>query len=91
MNTHIVTKALPGPNGLIPVGTEIDASDFKKVDQLVAQRYLRPLKPAIDAEFEARVVAAVLKNVREGGELSTLFPSLAEPKAKQATSRKGRQ
>lgn len=69
MNTHIVTKALPGPNGVIPVGTEINANDFRKVDLLVSQRYLRPLQPAIEAEFEQRVLTVILKHLGEGGEL----------------------
>lgn len=80
MNTHIVTRALPGPNGLIPVGTEIDAVDFKRVDLLVAQRYLKPLKSDIDSEesasFEERVIAVVLKHARDGGELASLLTPL---------------
>lgn len=73
MNTHVVTKALPGPNGLIPVGTEIDASDFRKVDLLVTQRYLRPLQATVDAEFEEKVLAVISKHMAEGGRLASLF------------------
>lgn len=72
MNTHIVTRALPGPNGLIPIGTEINADDFRKVDLLIAQRYLKPLQPAIEAEFEQRVLAVITKHLGEGGELAHL-------------------
>lgn len=58
---------------MIPVGTEIDASDFRKVDLLVAQRYLKPLDPVVDQSLESQVVAIVLKHAQEGGDLASLF------------------
>lgn len=86
MNTHIVTRKLSGPNGVIPIGTEIDASDFRNVELLVKQRYLKPLETAPDADFQKQVVAAVMKDIQEGGPLSELLrvPNIQVPAKSQS-------
>lgn len=43
MNTHRVTKNLPGPDGIIQAGTEVDASAWRNTSALESQRYLMPL------------------------------------------------
>jgi hypothetical protein len=47
MNTHVVCKPLPAADGVLPSGTQVDASDWapRKVQVLIASRFLRPLAP----------------------------------------------
>lgn len=45
MNTHVVTKTLPGPQGPIDPGTEVDASQWRNTRLLESQRYIKPLLP----------------------------------------------
>ncbi|HEX7334225.1 MAG TPA: hypothetical protein VF290_22155 [Pyrinomonadaceae bacterium] len=53
MNTHVVLKKLPGPNGKeLKPGTEVDASEWRNALLLVEQRYLKPLD-GVEAPIEA--------------------------------------
>lgn len=45
MNTHIVTKPLPRGEVTLPIGIEVDASDWKFARQLEEQRYIKPIQP----------------------------------------------
>lgn len=44
MATHVVCKPLPSADGLLPSGTQVDASDWPHTPRLVTMRYLRPLR-----------------------------------------------
>lgn len=81
MNTHVVLKKLPGPNGqTIEAGAEVDASEWRNAPLLVKQRYLKPLDGVVDDgtqylvdNFEQRVIAAIKKDLLEGGELAQML------------------
>lgn len=45
MNTHVVTKSLPKGEVVLPVGTEVDASEWRLAKSLEEQRYIKPLQP----------------------------------------------
>lgn len=79
MNTHIVLKKLPGPNGKeLKPGTEVDASEWRNTPLLVAQRYLKPLD-GVEAPTEAgsvalsvvqQVTAIVLNDLAQNGPIA---------------------
>ena len=94
MNTHVVTKALSGPNGQLEPGTEVDASEWSNAPLLVSQRYLKPLDAVAEPDgqtqpsvtFEEKVVAVIKKNLSEGGELAQLLRGLLEQAPAQRSS-----
>lgn len=45
MNTHVVTKPLSTADGVLPIGTPVDASAWTHTQQLVEQRYIKPIQP----------------------------------------------
>jgi hypothetical protein len=45
MNTHVVIKPLSTSDGILPIGTEVDASGWKRTRQLEDQRYIKPIQP----------------------------------------------
>jgi len=45
MNTHIVIKPMSTSTGVLPIGTEVDASGWRLVRQLEDQRYIKPIQP----------------------------------------------
>lgn len=45
MKTHVVTKPLSTSDGVLPVGTPVDASDWTHTQQLIEQRYIKPIQP----------------------------------------------
>lgn len=45
MNTHVVTKSLPTADGVLEIGTPVDASEWKFARQLEEQRYIKPVQP----------------------------------------------
>lgn len=83
MNTHVVMKALPGPNGTLQPGTEVDASEWRNAPLLVSQRYLKPLD-GVEAQnestasesiqeptdFDRRVINIVLNDLKNNGEIA---------------------
>jgi hypothetical protein len=99
MNTHIVLKTLPGPNGQkISAGTEVDASEWRNAPLLVTQRYLKPLDTVADpdgqtrmpASFAQQVIEIVKQDILDRGELYELLALRFEPPAEVTLPTKGR-
>jgi hypothetical protein len=44
MNTHVVTKPLSTRDGILPVGAEVNASDWRLTRKLEEQRYIKPIQ-----------------------------------------------
>lgn len=95
--THIVLKKLPGPNGDIKPGTEVDASEWRNAPLLVEQRYLKPLdgvEASIDLPAEAeidlraRVTEIVLEDLREDGPIAHALRMLSPADAISSKRRK---
>lgn len=95
MNTHVVIKKLPGSNGHILPGTEVDASEWRNAQLLVAQRYLKPIDAVAEpdqtqtATFAQRVIDVVKQNLLDHGELYELMIQ-REPLPESIEARKGR-
>lgn len=45
MNTHVVTKPLSTAEGVLDIGTPVDASQWQYTRQLEEQRYIKPIQP----------------------------------------------
>jgi hypothetical protein len=89
MTTHLVLKKLPGPNGELVPGTEVDASEWRNLKLLVEQRYLKPLDgveapanldsatalPIVGASRE-QIIATVAEDLRNNGELAQIIRSM---------------
>lgn len=83
MNTHVVTKQLPVGDRTYQPGDQVDASEWKHARLLVEQRYLKPLDGVAAGslsatiteteDFDNRVIAAVMKNLQNNGELAQLI------------------
>lgn len=79
MNTHLVLKKLPGPNGELKPGVEVDASEWRNMALLVEQRYLKPLD-GVEAPTELvngkagslteQVTAVVLADLASNGPIA---------------------
>lgn len=99
MNTHLVIKRLPGPNGQhIEAGTEVDATEWRNAPLLVEQRYLKPLDgveaPAHDAPLDlldvrGQVTEIILQDLRENGPIARALKGI-ERGAIPATETKSR-
>jgi len=89
MKTHVVLKKLPGPNGDIKPGTEVDASEWRNTPLLVSQRYLKLLDGVeaprevsetsiseLPSEFDQRVTELVLNDLRQGGPIAQFLKSV---------------
>jgi hypothetical protein len=99
MNTHVVLKTLPGPNGQkIPAGTEVDASEWRNAPLLVTQRYLKPLDAVaepdgqiqVSASFAQQVIEVVKQDILDRGELYELLAQRFESPAEITLPAKGR-
>jgi hypothetical protein len=89
MNTHVVLRKLPGPNGEISPGTEVDASEWRNAPLLVKQRYLKPIDAVAEPDgqsqapmnFDKQVIDVIKRDILEGGELYDLLAQRFQPPA----------
>ena len=98
MNTHLVIKRLPGPNGQpIEAGSEVDASEWRNAPLLVEQRYLKPLDgveapvnsaPLDLSDFRGRVTEIVLQDLRENGPIAHALKTIEPGSIPAATETK---
>ena len=93
MNTHVVIKRLPGPDGKpIEVNTEVDASEWRNAPLLVKQRYLKPLDGVVAptemasadlADLRGQVTEIVLADLRDDGPIAHALRNMVQPRKSQ--------
>lgn len=60
-STHVVVRAFPGPGGILPRGTEVDASGWRNAEMLTKHRFIQPIgKAVLPIATPARIDEAAL-------------------------------